>query len=595
MHHAHAHARARHRISCLSTVLALETIGCSKAPGVAQETKGCHIPNDGSDGGMGDGAMPPACGSLAVTAEGYGRSGSLHGEAWTSVSVGTTIAPVTFAHLPANSPLCVQGSVVTAPTGYAWAILGLDVNGVLRTDGGDASADAGGPTEEVNAMTPTTDGITADVSNNAGSTLWLCLGGADEKQWCVTDLADEGPFFPWTSFLDENGSGAVYDGAPILWIGLVVPDPGPAGSASFDFCLNGLAEASWCACGPDGVSCPLDTSECNATCVPNVSTNPNDCGRCGTACSATSACSAGTCSDTLVSGQNDPTALAGDGTNLYFVDPIAGTIMSVGTGGGAPVALATGQTYPLAIGIKEATVYWANGGTSENNFTDGALMKVARTGGAPILLASGQSGIEAIALDETSVYWANAGTLANNYTDGSIMKVAQDGGAAITLASGQTAPVAIAVDGTTVYWANEGSSGPGTLADDGAIMALPLNGGTPVTLASAQPGPGTIAVDAASVYWTTTGSVAKVPLGGGNPIILATEQSQPFAIALDGANVYWTNWYAGSVAKVPLGGGDPVTLAAGQNHALGIVVDGANVFWTANDGAVAGGILHVLK
>jgi uncharacterized repeat protein (TIGR03803 family) len=585
----------------LSSALVMTAAACGSETGNAHPADGVGGLKDGAEPiDAADGGVPPLCGSFKLGPGPLYESGLLHGEAYTHVSEGSVISPTTFPALSADNPLCVKGAVAEPSQGFGFVILFMDVNGVLRTppsvDGGaDGGADASGvnePVEESNAFVPTSDGLVASVRNKDNSALWLCLWGASGNTWCVTQVGPN-TFVPWSSFLEESGSGVAYANEPIVSISLNVPDPRPAASQAFDFCLDSLVEAAgWCAC-PGGVcACPKETVACESTCVPDLSTNPNDCGKCGKVCSATSACNVGTCSDTLISGLSDPSAVAVDATNLYFTDSVAGTVMKAALNGDAPSTLASGQTTPLAIAVDATSVYWVNDGTAPNSYADGSIMKVALGGGTPVTLASGQSYAFAIALDATSVYWANEGATSS---DGTIMKVALGGGTPITLASGQSNPVGIAVDATSVYWANAGTTSFGNLVDDGSVMKLPVGGGTPTTLASAQIGPMPIAIDGVSVYWATGGTVFKVPLSGGTPITLATGQSYPWLLAVDGTSVYWTNFYGGSVAKVPLDGGTAVTLASGQNYALGIAVDATNLYFTNNDGAGVGGVLRIAK
>jgi hypothetical protein len=601
----------------LSSAFAVTSAACTPDTGnasLADGGKGADAGDDArGDGGRKDGAeagdaadsgVPPLCGSFKLGPGPVYKSGPLYGDLFTAVDEGSVISPATLSGLSADNPLCLHGSVVEPSQGYGFAILGLKVDGVARTpppgDGGvDVDgAEAGGADELVeqgNAWAPFSDGLVVSVRNKDNATLKLCLVGANLDLWC---FGQPGPntYIPWTSFLD--GSGVAYAHEPLVQIQVAAPDPRPAPSAAFDFCLDSLVEAAdWCAC-PGGVcDCPKGTTACDSTCVPDMATNPNHCGACGKVCSASSACNLGTCRDTLISGLSDPTAIALDATNLYLTDSVAGTVMKAALDGDTPTTLASGQTTPLAIAVDATSVYWANAGTAANNYTDGALMKVALGGGTPITLASAQSeGITAlfwvptaIAVDATSVYWANAGTLATNDAVGTIMKVALDGGTPVTLASGQNFPAVVAVDGSNVYWTNAGTSSFGDLVADGSVMMLPVGGGTPTTLASAQVGPGPIAVDDTSVYWATAATVFKVPLSGGTPLTLASGQTDPYLMAVDGTSVYWTNTWGGSVVKVPLDGGTAVTLAAGQNNMTGIAVDAANVYFTTFDGAGANG------
>jgi uncharacterized repeat protein (TIGR03803 family) len=596
----------------LSSALVMTAAACGSETGNAHPADGggdAAVADARGDGGRKDGAepidaadggVPPLCGSFELGPGPLYESGLLHGEVYTQASEGSVISPATFPTLSADNPLCVQGAVAEPSQGFGFVILFMDVDGVLRTppsvDGGtDGGAEASGvnePVEDSNAFVPTSDGLVASVRNKDNSALWLCLWGASGNTWCVKQVGSN-TFVPWSSFLEESGSGVAYAYEPIVSISLNVPDPRPAASQAFDFCLDSLVEAAgWCAC-PGGVcDCPRGTTACDSTCVPDTATNPNHCGACGKVCSASSACNSGTCRDTLISGVSDPTAIAVDATNLYFTDSVAGTVMKAALNGDAPSTLGSGQTTPLAIAVDATSVYWANEGTTANSYTDGSIMKVALGGGTPITLASGQSYAQTIAVDATGVYWANAGATSS---DGTIMQVALDGGTPITLASGQSNSLGIAIDATSVYWVNAGTTSNGNLVDDGSVMKLPLGGGTPTTLASAQFGPGAIAVDGTSVYWATTGTVFKVPLSGGTPVTLASAQSDPWLMAVDGTSVYWTNFYGGSVVKVPLDGGTVVTLASGQNNAEGIAVDATNVYFTNYDGADVGGVLRIAK
>jgi DNA-binding CsgD family transcriptional regulator len=197
----------------------------------------------------------------------------------------STITPTDFNSVPAGSPLCVQGTVANPPQGYGYAELALAVDeealrASLPVDAGtDAAADAGTTSYESNSIVPTSDGLIVHVRNAGNSPLSLCLDGANDDTWCVTDVS-QGPFFPWSSFRDNFGSGAVaYDRQPIVDIYLNASVAGSAASTPFAFCLDNLAEAaSWCGCMGDACACPMGTTVCNATCVLDTAINPSDCG-----------------------------------------------------------------------------------------------------------------------------------------------------------------------------------------------------------------------------------------------------------------------------------------------------------------------------
>jgi hypothetical protein len=360
---------------------------------------------------------------------------------------------------------------------------------------------------------------------------------------------------------------------------------------------------------PDGainpLYCPTGLSECSAACV-DLTSDAKNCGACGAACGG--ACTASRCIVTLASGGGG-TAIAVDGTSVYFAGQAG--LQRVPIGGGAVATLASGANGAVAVDAKNAYYSTAQG-----------VMSVPLVGGAPRKL--GLYPANGITSNTKGVCWtAVNGDVVSvpvpDESDGGTMDGgASDGGDdagllpldATTLAANQDYPAGLIADSTAVYWTTSGTlaSGGGFAPRTGTVMrfafsALAEDGGASdagaTAIATAQSYPFAITADATNVYWTASGTVGagyadgevmKAPVTGGTPTALASGQSFPYGIAADSANVYWANnanaAAGGTLMSVPIGGGAAVTLVSGVEGPTYVAVDATSVYWTTSAGAI---------
>jgi hypothetical protein len=143
-------------------------------------------------------------------------------------------------------------------------------------------------------------------------------------------------------------------------------------------------------------------------------------------------------------------SVATDGTNVYFLT--SDSVMKVPLSGGAPVALATGQSTLTTIATDGQNVYWA---------ANTAILKVPVGGGTPVTLGQDPNGAPTfLDVDGDELYYV---------TGVSVAKVSTQGGAIATLVRDSTNLVGgLAVDASSVYWGTGESSG-----SNAAVFKIP--------------------------------------------------------------------------------------------------------------------------
>lgn len=241
---------------------------------------------------------------------------------------------------------------------------------------------------------------------------------------------------------------------------------------------------------------------------------------------------------TLVSGITDAFSpfphsnLAIDDTNIYwtnlgtYVDGgyANGSVTKIPKMGGAQTVLAADQNGPTAIATDGTNVYWTTR-------SGGGLMKVPRDGGdTTVVAAPDRRGAMGLAIGGGEAYWTSCHA---------VMRVPVTGGDVVTLEF-RTISWAIATDSENVYW----MSRPGDVRTsyglpffcyffDATIKKAPLGGGTETVIASgisySSSFASTMALDATNVYWVdeATNTIMTVSKDGGTPTVLVAPPKAP--------------------------------------------------------------------
>jgi hypothetical protein len=302
-------------------------------------------------------------------------------------------------------------------------------------------------------------------------------------------------------------------------------------------------------CSGGSCACKAGLSMCSSACV-DTATEAKNCGACGHDCLG-GTCSASLCEPVVLSSSGQVRAIAVDASNVYWTDGLG--VSQVPIAGGNPVALAGSPANPGGIGVDASYVYWTDS-------VSAAVHKVPIGGGTDTVLASGTSGLpDNLALDDTSVYWTETKL-------GGLSKVLKSGGMITTLASGGSEEfVGIAVDASNAYFA--GSLG---------VAKIPKNGGTATFLSgqNAVVSGNNVAIDTTSIYWVSSGGVFKASISGGVVTTLTNTLTNAVCIAVDGANLYVGG--PGGLWRIPTGGGTPMQLASAT--VLAVQTDATYIF-----------------
>lgn len=355
-----------------------------------------------------------------------------------------------------------------------------------------------------------------------------------------------------------------------------------AGKCVFD------CEAGWGACGPDPEGCNK-----------NIAADDKNCGKCGRDCVG-GTCSASECSIVaLATNQAKPAVLALDTANVYFILTDTSQIKRVAksaTCDGAActevVPSASGVSNPSALATDGTSLFWAN-------YNASATTKVRRSSisGANPTDVGDSFGTFAgfLAVGGGKVVWTN------RYLSDHVYRANADGSNVAVVALGNNEPGWVAADATHVYWASYANARIYRNGINAAACTMGISGAGACEEVATAANVYAIALDANNVYFTelvATGAVRKVPKAGGAVVTLATAQPTPQTIATDGIHVYWGNFGSGagsnSVRRAKVDApapcaADACELVADVGLPNSIVLDDKAVYWVAQ---YAGGAVY---
>ena len=336
-----------------------------------------------------------------------------------------------------------------------------------------------------------------------------------------------------------------------------------------------------------GTGCPPGFGECNGDptdlCETDLATSDEDCGNCGNSCSDAESCFAGSCvtptsSLVLAEGEFHPYGMAVDDTRVYFIDHTNAdyaapddSIRSVPKGGGAVMTLASEQTYPSAIACDGSYVYWTN-------YWNGTVRRVLSSGGTVETMAVGQDHPTDLSVDPTHVTWSVLGQSAGM---GQVVRATTAGGPPAVFVDGQTSPWHITSNTDRVYWTVQ--LDPTDPFSFQGIRSIAKTGGGAETFVADTVS--ALAADEDHVYWCSTQGIRKSVAGASGSAVTISDEPC-FMLQSDGTNLFVIAY--DTVARLPVTGGSLAPVGKGVRLAL----DDTYVYWMTR---MAGGVLSQLR
>ena len=252
-----------------------------------------------------------------------------------------------------------------------------------------------------------------------------------------------------------------------------------------------------------------------------------------------------------------------EATYLYWTDQISGNIERIQLDGTNQETWLSGRNDPSALATDGTYLYW-----SEYDNEDDAGNAIFR---APIADASAATKIAStrgisygIAVNETHLYWSEYGT-----PDGGVWRADPDGtGATEIIPSGVANPAGLAINSTHLFVAARG---------DGKVIRTDFDGGSQVDLISTAPNsPDGVSIDSSTIYFTQSNArqIGRANIDGTDADEdFMTQTGQVNEITTFDNKIYWASYASeAGIYQSNLDGSGLSRLVAAGIGPIGVVV-----------------------
>lgn len=322
------------------------------------------------------------------------------------------------------------------------------------------------------------------------------------------------------------------------------------------------------------------TPEAGPPCLADTASDAKNCGACGHDCLG-GTCVAGRCEAiTLVSGEHNPTALAVEGSFVYWTTAgtpkgswVDGTLNRAPTTGGPKTILSSKLRATTALALSPNAFWITSLGVTGVN---GYLARIPRTGGAPTYLYNDINQTEVIA-DSAHVFWTNQNVARE------VQRLPENGKGSPTIVAYGSNGVGLTQDASNLFFPL--ITQPPSLRVE--IFRVPKGGSASsavkigdIPLSNEDGDVTAMAADASSIYFCDyAGVVGRMNRSTGAVTTLANVGTacESTTLVVDDDWVYWATF--SSIYKVAKTGGPPIELAALQQDVRQLAIDDDAIYW----------------
>jgi hypothetical protein len=331
----------------------------------------------------------------------------------------------------------------------------------------------------------------------------------------------------------------------------------------------------------------------------NTQSDPHNCGTCGHSCLG-GRCKAGKCQPlSLVEKRLYPAAIAVSKGFVYWAErgtfDITGSVRRISVDGCGDSTeectdvLAADRWNPSALALDGSNVFWTELASGSSNA--GSIWAFALAQRKLTMVAGKQKSPPHLMVLGQKVYWLTHDAVrARLFPDGT-----PDG---VTLIANLASPQRITYRGHRMFWTNHGND-----FTAGYVLAASLDGADVVSLATEQAEPDDIVAGPHYVYWSDSrrNLVMRAPAdGSGTPEAFLVSLREPNDLALDGDTLFISEagtapeYLDGRITAIELDGSQRRVVVENETHPAAIAVDKNAIYWvnygtpyaTRYDGAV---------